>query len=160
VAPELSAAIERAMSRDPQWRFGSAHAMRAALAGRSEAPVANRPPTKVLAAPLPDPSTLMVAPSVRRSRTRVLLGLAAACAAVVIAAAAAIAESTTRTPVPEPASTSTSVPVPLSTSIAPPPPPPTTPVQLDQGNPRKGPPDHANGNGPRKPKKGGEGGDG
>ena len=139
VDPTLDAVIERAMARDPQWRFGSAASMRAALAGRAVPPVGGRPPTRVLASPLPDPATMIVPPQVTRSRSRYLLGLAAALVALVIAAAAIIADSTSRAPVPEPASTSTPVPTPLTTSVLP---PPTSapPVQVDEGPPgqRKG----------------------
>lgn len=134
--------------RDPQWRFVSADAMRAALEGRSDRPGVPRPPTRVLSVPLPDPATVMVAPQVRRSWTRALLGLAAALVAVVVAAAV-IADSTSRAPAPQPAGTSTmSVPTAVTTSVVPP--PPTTPAQLDQGQPRKG--RGENGNGNRKPK--------
>jgi tRNA A-37 threonylcarbamoyl transferase component Bud32 len=45
VDPTLAAVVERAMARDPQWRFGSANAMRSALAGSSE-PAPPRPPTR------------------------------------------------------------------------------------------------------------------
>jgi hypothetical protein len=62
VEPGLAAVIERAMAREPQWRFGSANSMRAALAGRTDPAVVGRPPTWVLASPLPDPSTVMVPP--------------------------------------------------------------------------------------------------
>lgn len=152
VEPAVIAVIERAMARDPQWRFGSADEMRAALAGRVAAPVGSRPPTMVLANPLPDPTTMAVVAPVRRSRSRMLLGLAAAAAAIVIAVAAFIADSASRAPVPEPASTSTSVPAPMPTpSLLPP--PPTTTAQVEQPNPKKGG-DNGNGNG-RKPKHGG-----
>ncbi len=144
VAPGLAAGVERAMSRDPRWRFHSANAMRAALAGR--APL--RPPTKVMAAPLPEPATMTVPTSSRRSRTRMLLGVAAALAATVIAAAAVIADSASRTPTPEPAgTTSTSVPAPATPSVLPPQP---TPTLVDQGQGRN---EHReNGRGNRKPK--------
>jgi serine/threonine protein kinase len=145
VEPGLIAVIERAMARDPQWRFGSANSMRAALAGRADPVVVGRPPTRVLASPLPDPSTMLVPPQVRRSRSRLLLGLAAALVAIVIAAAAFIADSS-RAPVPEPASTSTPVPTPVTT-MSPPPPPTTPPVQVDEGNPKKG--RGENGKGPK-----------
>jgi serine/threonine protein kinase len=151
VDPALAAVVERAMARDPQWRFGSAAQMRAALAGRGSA-VRTRPPTMVLAAPLPDQTTMVVARQVRRSRSRMLLGLAAAAAAIVIAVAAFIADSASRAPVLEPASTSTSVPTPLTTSMVAPPPPTTTPVQVEQPNPKKGG-GNGNGNG-HKPKHG------
>lgn len=152
VDPGLAAVVERAMSREPQWRFGSAASMRAALAGRADPIPAGRPPTRVLASPLPDPATMLVPPQVRRSRSRLMLGVAAALIAVVIAAAAFIADTTSRAPVPEPASTSTSTPVPtpLTTSVLPPP-TTTPPVPVDQGPPghRKG--DRGeNGKGPKK----------
>jgi serine/threonine protein kinase len=139
VEPGLAGVIERAMAREPQWRFGSANSMRAALAGRPDPVVAGRPPTRVMTSPLPDPSTMLVPPQARRSRSRVLLGLAAALVAIVLAAAAFIADSTSRAPVPEPASTTTPVPTPATTSMLP---PPTSapPVSVDQGPPgeRKG----------------------
>jgi serine/threonine protein kinase len=150
VDPALAAVVERAMARDPQWRFGSAAEMRAALAGRGSS-VGTRPPTMVLAAPLPDPTTMVVPPQVRRSRSRILLGLAAVVVAIVIAVAAFIADTASRAPVPEPASTSTSVPTPLTTSLVPPPPSTTTPV-VEQPNPKKGG-GNGNGNG-HKPKHG------
>ena len=158
VDPGLAAVIERAMTRDPQWRFVSANSMRAALAGRSDRPASARPATKVLSAPLPDLATVMVRPQVRRSRARVLLGLAAVLAAALIAVAAVIADSTSRAPVPAPASTSTSVPTPVTSAVTPSvlPAPPTTPVQVEQPKPRKGPGENGNGN--RKPK-GDRGGD-
>jgi serine/threonine protein kinase len=135
VEPALDAVIERVMAREPQLRFGSASSMRAALAGRADPVVAERPPTRVMASPLPDPTTMLVAPQARQSRSRLLLGLAAALVAVVIAAAALIADSSSRSPAPEPASTST----PVTTSVVP---PPTSapPVPVDQGPPgeRKG----------------------
>jgi eukaryotic-like serine/threonine-protein kinase len=139
VEPGLNSIIERAMARDPQWRFGSANSMRAALAGRADPVVVGRPPTRVLASPLPDPSTMLVPPQVRPSRSRLLLALAAALVAVVIAAAAFIADTSSRAPAPEPASTSTPVPTPLTTSLVPPP-TTTPPVVVDQGPPgeRKG----------------------
>ena len=104
----LASVIERAMARDPGWRFGSANEMRAALASRIGAPV--RPATRVLAAPLPDPTTMVVAPAVRRNRSRLLLGLAAVVLAVLVAAVAFIVDSASRPAVPAPARTSASVP--------------------------------------------------
>jgi serine/threonine protein kinase len=145
VEPGLGAAIERAMAREPQWRFNSANSMRAALAARVDPPavdhvappVVGRPPTRVMTSPLPTPSTMMAPPpQIRRNRSRLLLGLAAALAALVIAAAAVIADSTSRSPAPEPASTSTPVPTPVTTSAVAP--PTTTPVPVDQGRPGKG----------------------
>jgi serine/threonine protein kinase len=154
VVPGFAAVIERAMAREPQSRFGGANSMRAALAGRADPTVVGRPPTRVLEAPLPDPTTMVVPPQARRSRSRLLLGVAAALVAVVIAAAAFIADSASRAPVPEPASTSTSVPTPVTTSALPPPPTTTPPVEVDEGNPRKGPGENGNGKGPKKGKRG------
>ena len=113
VDPALAAVIERAMAREPGWRFGSANEMRAALAGWV-GPVM-RPPTRVLAAPLPEPTTMVVAP-VRPRRSRWLL-LAAAVVAVLVAAIAFIADSASRPAVVEPVTTSTTVSPPVTTSV-------------------------------------------
>jgi serine/threonine protein kinase len=139
VDPALAATIERAMARDPGWRFGSADEMRAGLAGRAA--------TRVMAVPLPDPTTMVVAP--RRSRSsRWYLGVAAAVIAVLVAAVAFIVDSASTPTVPEPASTSTSVPVPTSTFV--PPPPTTTPVQVEEPQPPKKRGGNGNGNGHKK----------
>jgi len=153
VDPALAAVIERAMAREPHRRFGSANEMRAALAGRIGPPVDLRPPTRVLAAPLPDPTTMVVPPRIRRKRSRWLL-LAAVVIAVLVAAIAFIVDSASRPAVLEPASTSTSVPPPVTTSVLPP--PPTTPVPVEAPPPKQRG-ENGNGNG-RKPK-GGHGGD-
>jgi serine/threonine-protein kinase len=150
VDPALAAVIERAMAREPAWRFGSAGEMRAALAGRVGPPV--RQPTRVLAAPLPEPTTMVVAPP-RRSRSRWLL-LAAAVIAVLVAAIAFIVDSASRPAVPEPVTTSTTVPPPATTSVLPP--PTTTPVLVEEPPPPKKRGENGNGNGH---KKGGRGGD-
>jgi serine/threonine-protein kinase len=152
VDPALAAVIERAMTREPHQRFGSANQMRAALAGWIGPPVDVRPPTRVLAAPLPDPTTMVVPPPIRRSRSRWLL-LAAAVIAVLVAAVAFIVDSASRPTVLEPATTSTSVPPPVTTSVLP---ATTTPVLVEPPPPKKGG-ENENGNG-RKPK-GGHGGD-
>ena len=154
VDPALASVIERAMARDPAWRFGGANEMRAALAGRIGAPA--RPATRVLAAPLPDSTTMVVAPAVRRNRSRWYLGLAAAVVAVLVAAIAFIVDSASQPAVPEPASTSTSViPPPMTSFVLPP--PSTTPVLVEQPPPPKKSGENGNGNG-RKPK-GDRGGD-
>src|SRR5712671_5535131 len=153
VDPALAAVIERAMTREPHRRFGSANEMRAALAGRIGPPVDLRPPTRVLAAPLPDPTTMVVPPRIRRKRSRWVL-LAAVVIAVLVAAIAFIVDSASRPAVLEPASTSTSVPPPVTTSVLPP--PPTTPVPVEAPPPKQRG-ENGNGNG-RKPK-GGHGGD-
>jgi serine/threonine-protein kinase len=153
VDPALATVIDRAMAREPRRRFGSANEMRAALAGRIDPPVDLRPPTRVLAAPLPDPTTMVVPPRIRRKRSRWVL-LAAVVIAVLIAAIAFIVDSASRPAVLEPASTSTSVPPPVTTSVLPP--PPTTPVPVEAPPPKQRG-ENGNGNG-RKPK-GGDGGD-
>jgi serine/threonine-protein kinase len=155
VDPTLAAVIEHAMARDPGWRFGSADELRAALAGRIGPPVVARPPTRVLAAPLPDPTTMAVAPPVRRNRSRWLL-LTAAVIAVLVVAVAFIVDSASRPAAPEPVTTSTSVTPPPTTSVLPPP-PTTTPVLREEPPPPKKRGENGNGNG-RKPK-GGHGGD-
>ena len=150
VDPALAAVIERAMARDPGWRFGSAIEMRAALAARIGPPVVARPPTRVLAAPLPEPTTMVV--PARRKRSRWWL-LAAGVIAVLIAAIAFIVDSSSRTAVPEPVTTSTTVPPPVTTSMLP---PPTTPVLVEEPPPPKKRGENGNGNGR---KKGGHGKD-
>jgi serine/threonine protein kinase len=143
VDPVLATVIERAMAREPAWRFGSAAEMRAALAGRLGPPV--RPPTRVLAAPLPEPATMAVAPA-RRNRSRWLL-LAAAVIAVLVAAIAFIVDSSSRPAVPEPVTTSTTVPSPATTSVLA---PTTTPVLVEEPPPPKKRGENGNGNGHKK----------
>ena len=130
VDPVLATAIERAMTRDPAWRFGSAAEMRAALVGRLGPPV--RPPTRVLAAPLPEPATMMVAPRPNRSRWWFV---AAAVIAVLVGSIAFIVDSASRPAVVEPVTTSTTVPPPATTSMLPP--PTTTPVLVEEAPPPK-----------------------
>src|SRR6202171_5656588 len=135
VDPMLASVIERAMARDPQWRFASAHAMLAALSGGSGAapmpapiPAPMRPPTRVLAAPLPEPTTMVVAPPVRPGRRRKLVGLAAVLAAIALAAVLVMFDSPAQRP-PEPATTSTPLPTPVTSSfVTPTPVPPPTQV--------------------------------
>jgi serine/threonine protein kinase len=152
VDPALAAVIERAMAHEPHRRFGSANEMRAALAGRIGQPVAARPPTRVLATPLPDPTMMVVPPQVRRHRSRWLLVTAVVIAALV-AAVAFIVDSASHPAVQEPVTTSTSV-TPPPTSVVP---PTTTPVIQEEPPPPKKRGENGNGNG-RKPK-GGHGGD-
>jgi len=145
VDPSLAAVIERSMAHDPLWRFGSADEMRAALVGR----IGARPATRVMAAPLPPPPTMAVAP--RRSRSR-WLALTAAVIAVLVIAIAFIVDSASGPPVVEPVTTSTPVTPPPPTTSLLPPPPPTTPVQVEQPKPKKRG-ENGNGNGH---KRGGE----
>jgi serine/threonine-protein kinase len=147
VDPALAAAIERAMARDPAWRFGSADEMRAALAGRMDAPV--RPPTRVMAVPLPDPTTMVVTPPARRNRSRWLVGVAVAAIALLVSVIAIVVDSASRPAMVEPATTTSSSVTPSPTSMLPPPPPPTTPVQVEQPKPKKRG-ENGNGNGHKK----------
>lgn len=144
VEPGLAATIDRAMAREPQWRFPDAEAMRAALYGAPQ-PNSARPPTRVLAAPLPPPTTMAIATPVQPSRTRKLLVLAAVLAAIALAAVLVVFESGSQPSSPQPAGTSTSSPTP-TTSVVPPPPAPPSPAQIDEGPPGK------KGGGPKKPK--------
>jgi serine/threonine-protein kinase len=144
VDPTLASVIERAMARDPGWRFGSADEMRAGLAGP---PV--RPATRVMAAPLPEPTTMVVAP--RRNRSRWLLVTAAVIAALIVAIAF-IVDSASGPAVVEPVTTSTSVSPPPTTSVLPPP-PPTTPA-VEEPPPPKKRGENGNGNGHKKGGKG------
>ncbi len=131
----LAATIERAMARDPRWRFPTAEAMRAAL---PVAPVTNsaRPPTRVLAEPLPPPATVAVVQPARPSRGRTLLLLAAVLLAIALAAVLVLFDSASPRSAPKPATTGTSLP-PQPTPSASPPPPRPPPVQIDQGPPGK-----------------------
>jgi serine/threonine-protein kinase len=147
VDPALAAVIERAMARDPAWRFGSADEMRAALAGRVGPPV--RPATRVMAAPLPDVTTMVLPPPVQRSRlSRWLWGLAAALIALVVSVIAIVVDSASHPAAPEPAGTSTSVTTPPTPAVVPPP-PPSTPVQVENPKPKKHG-ENGNGNGRKK----------
>ena len=146
VEPGLAATVERAMAREPQWRFPNTEVMRAALSGAPQ-PNSIRPPTRVLAAPLPPPTTTAVAMPVPPSRTRTLLFVAAVLAAIALAAVLVLFESGSQPSSPKPVSTSTSSPTP-TTSVVPPPPAPPPPAQIDEGPPGK------KGGGPKKPKGG------
>lgn len=101
VDPVLAQVVDRAMSRDPRLRFGSAAQMRAALAGDAVAlhagiiPAAQppRPGTKVLAQPLPPSRAYPApppAPPQRRTRARGYLIAAAAVVAFVVAGLAVL----------------------------------------------------------------------
>jgi serine/threonine-protein kinase len=149
VEPGLAETIERAMARDPQWRFPTAEAMHVSLSVASHtSPV--RPPTQVLAEPLPPPATMAVAGPAASSSNRRIFYAAAALVAIVLAAVLIVLESGSPPSTPKPATTGTSLPAPpTSSAIPPPPPPPPPPVQIDQGPPGKKK-DHGNGNGKKK----------
>ena len=152
VEPDLAETIERAMARDPQWRFPSADAMRASLSGASHGNLV-RPPTRVLTEPLPPPATVAVVAPAAASRDRRILYLAAALVAVLLAAVLIVLESGSSPSTPTPATTGTSLPAsPTSSAIPPPPSPP--PVQIDRGPPGKKK-DHGNGDGNGKKNRGG-----
>ncbi|MDG4665246.1 serine/threonine-protein kinase [Mycobacterium sp. 236(2023)] len=158
VDPVTAAVIDRAISRDPRARFGSAAQMRAALAGDVAALTAGapRPATKVLSQPLPDPATRLVPPP-RRPMTRTrryLLAAAVLCGLVVAALALALDSSTPSTP-PQTVNTSTTVPPPPTSTTTPPPTTPTSVVPVTQPAPqipqqkpdKKNTPGQGNGNG-------------
>ncbi len=82
--PALAAVIERAMARDPRWRFANAEAMRAALWDRAHhaAAAPARPPTLMLTRPFPAiPPTGVYIPAatstIQPRRTRKLAAIAA-----------------------------------------------------------------------------------
>lgn len=134
VDPALAAAIAQAMARDPGWQFPTAEAMRGALFGVPQ-PNSTRPPTRVLAEPLPTPATVAVAASAPPRKARRLVILGAVLSAIALAAVLVVVESSP-SPSPKPATvTSTSAPLPPP-SVAPPPPPPA-PAPIDQAPPRK-----------------------
>jgi serine/threonine-protein kinase len=130
-------ALERAMAHDPQWRFPTAEAMRAALSDAPQ-PYSVRPPTRVLAEPLPPPATMAMTPPVSPSRRRRLLVLAAVMLAIVLAAVLIVFEGTSPSSTPRPATTSTSLPpTPTPSVLPPPPPPPPAPAPIHKGPPPK-----------------------
>lgn len=128
VDPALIQVLERAMSRDPAYRFADAAAMRAAL----HAAPPTRPATLMLPAPPPPP------PPPRRSRTRMALLTAGLLAGVILAAVLLISDPPPQRAPVTPVTTSVEPTVPAATSI-----PTFTPtVPEDEGD--QGP---GNGNG-------------
>ncbi|WP_082943709.1 serine/threonine-protein kinase [Mycobacterium sp. 1274761.0] len=138
VDPALVSVIERAMARDPQWRFPSADAMRAALFAVPH-PISGRPPTMVMAEPLPPPATVAVAPVTAPNRNRRILFAAAGLFAIALAAVLILFETTSPSSTPKPATTNTSLPTtPTSSALPPPtsePPPPPPPEQVEPAGP-------------------------
>jgi serine/threonine protein kinase len=141
VDPFLATVIDRAMTRNPLQRFGSAAQMRAALAGDRRAlldvgtPVAvpPRPATKVLPGP-PIPATPYFAPPPprpRRGKGRIYAAAAAVLIALAVSVLALAMDPSSSTPAPQPVSTST--PVVAPTSVAPPPSPVVQPPGPNTG---------------------------
>jgi serine/threonine protein kinase len=161
VDPALAAVIERAMARDPAWRFTNARAMRGALTGPLPVPVPPRPPlgvpprppgaprprTRVLDAPLPPMPTYapVVGPS-RSRRNRKLLGVGAVVATFLLAAMLMIFDSPFQSSPPAPVTTSTPVTTPTTTAVTTQlttTPPPVLPPPVRPGRPGK--PGHGHG---------------
>ena len=128
VPPGLATAIERAMARDPAWRFDQANAMRAALVGANPGPIPARPPTRVMTAPLPvltgyTPARLV--PNTSRRK----LWIAAIVAAFVLALILFAIDPPLSSPPPTPVNTTTPSPPPTTTFTT------TTPSSTEQPAP-------------------------
>lgn len=106
VDPALIQVLERAMSRDPAYRFADAAAMRAAL----HAAPPTRPATLMLPAPPPPPP-------VRRSRIQMALLTAGLLAGVILAAVLLISDPPPQRAPVTPVTTSVEPTVPAATSI-------------------------------------------
>ncbi|WP_293315075.1 serine/threonine-protein kinase [Mycobacterium sp.] len=138
VPPGLATAIERAMARDPAWRFGDAHEMRAALDAPIRPPVAVRPATRVMEAP--PPALLTYTPTgagLEHHHSRRKLWLAAIAALFILALMLFMLFSPFSTPPPVPATTTTPLPPPTTTALA-----TTTPSSTDEPPPPAPPPAH------------------
>lgn len=105
VDPALIQVLERAMSRDPAYRFADAAAMRAALQ-----PAPPRPATLMLPAPPPPPPA-------RRSRIQMALLTAGLLAGVILAAVLLISDPPPQRAPVTPVTTSVEPTVPAATSI-------------------------------------------
>ncbi|WP_445169349.1 serine/threonine-protein kinase [Mycolicibacterium sp. Dal123E01] len=142
--PLLAAVIDRAMSRNPLQRFGSAAQMRAALAGNRSAlfgaAALPRPATKVLPGP-PIPAVRYVAPPPpqRHGGHRRMYAVAAAVLITLAVSVLALAlDSSSSTPAPQPVGTS--APAAPPPTVLPPPspviPPPGPAGKADDQGPR------------------------
>jgi serine/threonine protein kinase len=143
VPPGLAAPIERAMARDPAWRFDEANAMRAALVGPNPAPIPVRPGTRVMTAPIPamtayTPAGARLEPPAPRRKLWVAAILAALILAFILFMIDPPFSSTPTTPVntttplpPPPTTTITTTP--SSTAEPEPPPPPRHPHGKHKG---------------------------
>ncbi|OJZ69936.1 serine/threonine protein kinase [Mycobacterium paraffinicum] len=132
VPPNLAAAIERAMARDPKWRFDQAAAMRATLAGAAHPAM----PTGTRVMEAPPPAVLTYTParlepdSPRRKWWIAAIAAAFALALLLFAidppfsAPPPAPTTTTTTPAPPPTTTATTTPSSSTPQPAPPPGPP------------------------------------
>ena len=144
VPPGLGSAIERAMTRDPAWRFDQANAMRAALlVGPNPGPTPVRPPTRVMTAPLPALTGYTPA-RLEPDGSRRKLWIAAIVAAFILALILFMIDPPfssgpppkpvhTTTPSPPPTTTLTTT-TPSSTPEPPPPPPHPGPGRKHKAN--------------------------
>lgn len=143
VPPNLAGTIERAMARDPAWRFEHAPAMRAALAGAYPPGAGVRVSTRVMPAPLPAlTSYLPAGPGPSRRK----LWIAAIVAMFVLALILLMIDPpfssgpptpiTTTTPMPPPpTTTSFTTTTPSSSLEQPPSPPPPKRGKKHKGGP-------------------------
>lgn len=143
VDPLLAAVIGRAMARAPEQRFASARAMAAALAGRGAAlmPTGVRPPTMVLASPLPPMPAFEVPRKRPPRRSRKVLAVVAVLLAIAVVALAFAVDSAPGSRGPEAPAVNSSTP-PTTPISSPPPSPPVSslsPVEVPgNGNKHRG----------------------
>ncbi len=133
--PGLIDTIERAMARDPAWRFDQANAMGAALVSAPVMPAPTRPPTRVMTAPVPamtafTPAGARLEPESPRRK----LWIAAIIALFVLALMLLMLDSSLSSSPPAPVNTTTPTPPPTTLTTTPsstaeplPPPPPNHP---------------------------------
>lgn len=131
--PGLVDTIERAMARDPAWRFDQAGAMAAALVGAPVVPAPARPRTRVMTAPVPayTPADARLEPDVPRRRLWVAAIIALFVLGIMLLA---LDSSFSSSPPPAPVNTTTPSPTPTTLTTTPsstteplPPPPPNHP---------------------------------
>lgn len=108
VDPALIHVLERAMSRDPAYRFASAAEMRAALQTAPVPPVRPAPPATLMLPPPPPP---------RRSRVQMTLLTAGLLAGIVLAAILLISDPPPQRAPVTPVTTSVEPTVPAATSV-------------------------------------------
>lgn len=134
VPPPLAAAIERAMARDPAWRFDQAGAMRAALVG-APPPVM---PTGTRVMEAPPPAVLTYTPArLEPDSPRRKWWIAAIAAAFLLALLLLAIDPPFSAPPPTPTTTTTTPTPPPTTATA-----TTTPTSTPQPAPPPGPPGH------------------